>query len=133
MNTQTQAQTQALYLKMQVNTASPGDLILMLYNGCIKFMKQGLEAIKRRDFEVKNENIKKAQDIIDELVIALNMKYDIAKQLASLYDFINRQLVEANVKLNEQSLEVAIDMITELRDTWAEANKMVKSQAKVSL
>jgi flagellar protein FliS len=131
MNTQTQ--TQALYLKMQVNTASPGDLILMLYNGCIKFMKQGLEAIKRRDFEAKHENIKKAQDIIDELVIALNMKYDIAKQLASLYDFINRQLVEANVKLNEQSLEVAIDMITELRDTWAEANKMVKSQAKVSL
>jgi flagellar protein FliS len=129
----TQAQAQALYLKMQVNTASPGDLTLMLYNGCIKFMKQGLEAIKRRDFEAKNESIKRAQDIIDELVITLNMKYDIAKQLSSLYEFINWQLVEANIKLHEQSLEVAIEMITELRDTWAEANKIAKSQAKVSL
>jgi flagellar secretion chaperone FliS len=129
----TQAQAQALYLKMQVNTASPGDLTLMLYNGCIKFMKQGLDALKRKDFEAKNDNIKRAQDIIDELVITLNMKYDIAKQLSALYEFINWQLVEANVKLHEQSLETAIDMVTELRDAWAEANKIVKNQAKVSL
>lgn len=124
-------QAQDVYLNMQVNTATPGELTLLLYNGCLKFMNLALEAIRQHNYEAKNINIKKSQNIIQELMITLDFKYDISKNLQSLYVYILEKLTEANVKLNENSLTEAIDLIKELRDTWAEAIKQLKT-AKVA-
>jgi len=121
-------QAQQVYLRTQATTASPGDLTLMLYNGCIKFMKQAHDAIEENNFEAKNINIKKAQDIIDELLITLNHGYPIAKNLEALYVYIKEQLQQANFKLQAESLTIAIELITELRDTWIEALKLVKKR-----
>lgn len=120
-------QAQLNYMKNQVTTASPGELTLMLYNGCIKFMKQALIDLDNNDFMAKNESIKKAQNIIDELIITLKMDYEISKSLKALYVFINEQLFNANIKKDAGSIQIGIELVTELRDTWAEALKIVKA------
>lgn len=120
-------QAQLNYMKNQVTTASPGELTLMLYNGCIKFMKQALIDLEHNDFMAKNVSIKKAQNIIDELIITLKMEYEVSKSLKALYVFINEQLFNANVNKDTSSLHLGIELVTELRDTWAEALKVVKT------
>lgn len=124
------SQAQQLYIRTQVNTASPGELTLMLFNGCIKYMKQALEGIERKDYASKNLNIKKSQDILDELLITLNMEYEISKNLSALYMFMKEKLFEVNVRLNKDSLQVCIDLLSELRDAWAEAVKSLKHAQK---
>lgn len=114
------------YMNIQVQTASPGELTLMLYNGCLKFMKQALDAINNKDFISKNANIKRSIDIVDELLITLNPKYEISNNLSALYVFIKEKLIEANLRLDVNSLSVSIELITELRDTWVVALKTVK-------
>ncbi|HEX7055704.1 MAG TPA: flagellar export chaperone FliS [Bacilli bacterium] len=128
MNTQ----AQDVYAKTQVATASPGDLTLMLFNGYLKFAKQALNGMQLRQYEQKNYNIKRAQDIIDELLCTLNMQYEISRNLSALYHFISEKMVEANVKMNQQSLHDCIELMTELRDAWAEALKKVKRNGKLT-
>jgi flagellar protein FliS len=127
----TQAQNQ--YLQTQVNTAIPGELTLMLYNGCLRFMKQAVADLQNKEFEKKNVSINKAQDILDELLITLNHKYDISKNLSSLYIFIKEKLFEASIKLDIECLQVSIDLVTDLRNTWFEALKLSKVNSRVGV
>lgn len=108
------------YQQNSVNTASPGELTLMLYNGCLKFINLAKEALKEKNIQEKNINIQKAQNIITELMATLDPKYEIANQMMSLYDFIRRKLIEANVKNSIESLEEAESLVVEFRDTWKE-------------
>lgn len=124
-------QAQQKYLNAQVNTVAPGELTLMLYNGCLKFMKQAQTALENRDYEGKNTNIKKAKDIIDELIITLNMDYPISSNLLQLYTFINEKLFEANLRKNIEALKVSIELVSELRDTWGEALRSLKSNEQL--
>jgi len=124
-------QAQETYLRMQVNTAAPWELTTMLFNGCIKFMKQALLAIRNQDFSGKNVNIKKSVDIIDELTISLNHNYEISGNLEKLYDYIKRRLFHANFKLDEAALSECIELISDLRDTWVTAMKELHTVAKV--
>lgn len=121
-------QAQETYLKMQVNTAAPWELTLMLFNGAIKSMKQASDGILNHNFQMKNENIKKTIDIIDELIITLNMNYDISKDLKKLYTFMKDKLFEANLKLNAQNVNDCIDLMTELRDTWSTAMRKLRTE-----
>jgi flagellar protein FliS len=126
------SQAQQVYIKTQANTAHPGELTLMLYNGCLKFMKQGMESIERREFEAKNYNLQRAIDILDELQITLNMDYDISSNLFSLYAFIKERVVEANIRMNKDSIQECINLLIELRDAWLQALKQVKSGVQVN-
>jgi|SRR5690554_4063054 len=108
------------YQQNSVNTASPGELTLMLYNGCLKFINLAKVALKEKNIQEKNTNIQKAQNIITELMATLDTKYEIANQMMSLYDFIRRKLIEANVKNSIESLEEAESLVVEFRDTWKE-------------
>ncbi|MFC0212900.1 flagellar export chaperone FliS [Paenibacillus chartarius] len=121
-------QAQNLYLRTQVNTATPGELTLMLYNGAVKFMKQAGEEMRKKNIEGKHMNIMRAMDIIDELRITLDYKYEISNNLSALYVFIQEKLLEANMKLDQEALQVAIRLTTELRDTWVELLKVVKTE-----
>ena len=77
------------YQQNSVNTASPGDLTLMLYNGCLKFITLGKKAMETGNIQEKNNNLLKAQNIIHELMVTLNMDVAISKDLLSLYDYLN--------------------------------------------
>lgn len=109
------------YQNNAVTTASGPQLTLMLYNGCIKFIKQGMKALEEKNYEEKNNNIQRAQDIVQELMLTLNKEVEISKQMHSLYDFIYYQLQQGNIKNDKEKLESALEFITEFRDTWKEA------------
>lgn len=106
------------YKQNSITTASPGELTLMLYNGCIKFLNFAKKAMDEKNITVKNTNIQKAQSIISELMITLNMDYEVSKQMYSLYEYMNRRLVEANIKNDMEAVDEVIGLVTEFRDTW---------------
>jgi flagellar secretion chaperone FliS len=108
------------YQQNSVLTASPGELTLMLYNGCLKFINLAQKAILDKNIEVKHNNITKAQNIISELILTLNYDYGISNEMKRLYDYILRRLVEANIKNDFQILKEVEEMVTEFRDLWKE-------------
>lgn len=106
------------YQNNSVTTASPGELTLMLYNGCLKFIHLAKQAIREGDIEKRNTNIQKAQNIISELNVTLNMDITLSQNLRSLYEYANRRLIEANIHQDVSILEEVEELISELRDTW---------------
>ncbi|WLV23975.1 flagellar export chaperone FliS [Aciduricibacillus chroicocephali] len=106
------------YQNNAVNTATGAELTLMLYNGCIKFIKQAKRDMAANHIEGKNTHIQKAQNIIRELMITLDPKVEISKQFAPLYDFMLNRLTEANIQNNEEALDEVMDLAVEFRDTW---------------
>ena len=112
------------YKNNSVFTATKEELTLMLYDGALKFSNQAMVALEKKDFEKANEMIIKVQNIIQEFQITLDKKYDISKQLATLYDYLFRRLLEANMKKDTEILNEVRDHIRTLRDTWKEAMKM---------
>ena len=85
------------YKKQQVMTATPEALTLMLYNGCLKFIKEGVEQLAEKNYEASNISLQKAQNIISEFRITLNMDYEISHQLMPLYNYAYDRLVEGNM------------------------------------
>ena len=114
----------AQYQQQSVMTASPADLTLMLYNGCIKFIKQGQVAVEQKDISGAHIAINRAQDIILEFMATLDMDIDLSHNLMSLYDYINQRLAEANMRKDNQVLAECLGLVTELRDTWAEVVRL---------
>jgi len=116
------------YQQNSVNTASPGDLTLMLYNGCLKFLHLAKKAIDDKDISARNTNIQKTQNIIKELMVTLNMDVAISKNLMALYDYMNRQLIQANINNDKSIIEEVESLVTEFRDTWKEAIHLNRQQ-----
>ncbi|GGC82980.1 flagellar protein FliS [Thalassobacillus devorans] len=116
------------YQTNTVETASPGELTLMLYNGCLKFIKLAGKAMETKNYEKKNVNIQKAQKIIQELMITLDPDASISKEILPLYEFINRRLLDANVNNDLVILTEAQELVTELRDTWKEVIRQTRQQ-----
>lgn len=116
------------YKRQQVLTATPEALTLMLYNGALRFMAEGREAIEKKDYEAANTSIQKAENIITEFRVTLNMDYDISHQLLPLYNYVYDRLVEANMKSDLDKLDEAKHIITELRDAWAQAMKKARAE-----
>lgn len=114
------------YKRQQILTATPEALTLMLYNGALRFMAEGRDALEKKDFEEANISLQKAQNIITEFRVTLNMEYEIAHQLMPLYNYVYDRLVEANLKSDVSKIDEAKHIITELRDAWAKA--MVKAR-----
>lgn len=114
------------YLENTVLTAAPEELTLMLYDGAIKFMNQAVVYIDMQNYEKSNTAIIRAQNIFEEFMNTLNMDYEVSKYLYSLYDYINFNLVQANIKKDVNLIREMIDFTRELRDTWAEAMKIAK-------
>ncbi|MCQ6277158.1 flagellar export chaperone FliS [Bacillus sp. V3B] len=108
------------YKQNSVTTASPGELTLMLYNGCIKFIRIAKKAITDNNIEEKNTNLIKAQKIIQELMVTLKMDVAVSKDMMSLYDYLLRRLIEANTKNDAAILDEVEGFVTEFRDTWKE-------------
>lgn len=106
------------YSNNSVSTATPGELTLMLYNGCLKFIHQAKKAINDKNMEGKNTSIQKAQAIIREFMVTLNMDVEVSKDLLNLYDYLNRRLMEANVKNDVAILDEVEGFVVEFRDTW---------------
>ena len=123
MNT---AESAMAYKRQQIMTASPAELTLMLYNGAIRFVNESIMALESSDIpKCHNANIK-AQNIVREFMVTLDMQYEISQSWAALYEYIHYRLVQANLKKDREMLTEARGLLTELRDTWHQAMKAVR-------
>jgi len=114
----------ASYKTVAVDTASPGRLILMLFDGALRFMSAaelGFEnTCARTRQETVHNNLIRAQDIIHELQRSLNLKQggEFAANLFRLYDFMNTKLMEANMKKEPENIRIVARLLGEIRDAW---------------
>lgn len=108
------------YQKTAVTTQSKGRLIVLLYEGAIKFCKLAIRAMEEKDLENKGKYISKTQDIIWELNSVLNMENggEIATNLRSLYLYMNRRLNEANINVDPEICREVISLLEELNESW---------------
>lgn len=108
------------YKQTQITTANQGKLIVMLYDGAIKFLNIALDNMSPKTYDVVNNNIIKAQDIITELLLSLNMDEggEISQNLFNLYMYFKRQLLEANIKKDAEIINHILKLLKELRDAW---------------
>lgn len=125
-NSMTNSNPYQQYQQNMINTATPQELTLMLYNGLVKFLKLSIQSIDEKNMEKTNNYIIRSQDIISEFMCTLDMNYEISKSLMSLYDYMNRRLLEANMKKDKAIIEEVLGFAEELRDTWAQAMKLAK-------
>ena len=125
------------YKEVEIETASGLKLVVMLYAGAIKFLNIAKESIQQRKLDIANNNIIKAQDIISELMSSLNFEAgELAQNLYSLYIYMNRRLLEANIEKNPQIINEVIKLLETLKGAWDEllkgqiANKDTKKNSK---
>lgn len=118
------------YKQNSIYTASPEELTLMLYNGLIKFIMKAQFSISKSDIEGANGNILRSQAIVTELAATVDEKYEISTSLIALYDYMNRRLIEANIKKNSEILEEVLTYAKQFRDTWEQAMRIAKQPAK---
>jgi flagellar protein FliS len=108
------------YQQTAIGTQSKGRLIVMLYDGAIKFMKLAIREIEAGNYAAKGRYINRAQDIINELNAVLDMDSgsDISQNLRKLYLFMNRRLSEANAQRDPQMIQEVITLMEELNQSW---------------
>jgi len=116
----------AQYTNNRINTVSGEELTLMLYEGALKFTNQAIIAIESKNFEKANELILRVEDIIREFQITLDHDYEISKYFDSMYEYIYRLLIDANVGKDVVILNEVKEYLREFRDSWKEAMKLVK-------
>ena len=117
------------YKEVEIETASGLKLVVMLYTGAIRFLNIAKEGIFTKKLDIANNNIIKAQDIITELMTSLNFEAgEIAHNLYSLYVYMNRRLLEANIEKNPEIISEVIKLLTILKEAWEE---LLKSQKEV--
>jgi flagellar protein FliS len=120
-------QQQSKYFENTVNTASPAQLLIMLYDGAIRFCKAGIKAIEERNVEEANRNLVRAQDIILEFVVTVDKSSPHAEGLVKLYDYFIHRLIEANMKKDKAPVEEVIGYLAELKETWVQAALKMKN------
>ncbi len=112
----------AQYRQTQVQTAAPEQLIVMLYDGAIKFCLQAKECIANKDMSGANAALIRVQDIISELQFSINDEAgEIAQQLSLLYDYLYRRALDANLEKDVAIIDEIVNMVRDLRSTWVEA------------
>ncbi|MEY2411157.1 MAG: flagellar secretion chaperone FliS [Verrucomicrobiota bacterium] len=117
------------YRQVATLTATPGQLVLMLYDGAIRFLEQARAGFAHDDplefNQTINNQVIKAQAIINELNLYLDMKNggDCASNFRRLYDYLDRRLQESNQRKEEKGIQEVISRLTVLRNAWAEMLK----------
>lgn len=108
------------YLRNSVLTASPERLQLMLYDAAIKYASQGREALAAQDYEGAFNGFDRAQQIVRQLATGLNRSINpaLVDQMAALYDFILRRMIDANSHRETAAADEAIGLLRHMRETW---------------
>lgn len=117
------------YQQNQVKTATPEQILIMLYEGAIRFLKQARMAMEDGDRTAKLEKVSRALAIITELSNTLDFEKggEVAVNLDALYAFMTRELTRSNLEDDPAPIETAIDILSELHDAWKQAASIVKS------
>ncbi|MDE7013388.1 MAG: flagellar export chaperone FliS [Kineothrix sp.] len=118
------------YSNNKVMTATPAELTLMLYEGAIKFCNIAMIGLEQNDMEKAHNNIIKTEKIIRYLRETLNMKYPVAQDFEDIYVYLDRRLVEANMKKDREILNEICEHLRSVRDTWKEVMRLNREKGK---
>ncbi|SDX28504.1 flagellar export chaperone FliS [Paenibacillus sp. CF384] len=121
------------YQQLSVQTASPAQLLVMLYDGAIRFVKQGIEAIENNNIEKANTFLIKAQNVVHELIASLNYNYPIATELVRIYEYMLYQLITANTKKEKEPAIEVLTYLVDLKESWLQASKSNQSTSKEAI
>lgn len=127
------ADVHSQYKETQILTASPGKLLLMLYDGAISAIEGSVDLIKNKtQYDVVNKNLLKAQEILGELLASLDFEVggEFAKNMQSLYAYMMKRLMEANFQKTIEPLDEVLGYMKELRESWAVASQKVGNQGQ---
>ena len=124
------------YQDASITTQQRGKLVVMLYDGAIRFLRIAKEKLAEEDYAMKGVYIGKAQDIVAELNNSLNMEVAprLAGDLRALYNFVYRHLNEANIERSAEKIDECIRILDELRGAWeqiAETPESVEAVGQV--
>ena len=117
------------YRNQSVLTAGPAELLIMLYDGCLRHLGQARTAMQETNSLTARQHLLKAQDIITELINGLDFEYDIAHQLYSLYEYMGHELTIANVDQDPACLDRIEPLLRDLRETWEQVSLSVQRMA----
>lgn len=120
------------YKQNQVMLSSPGEILLALYDGAIRFTRQAKVAIENRDPSVKGEKIGGVMAILAELTATLDHEQapELCRQLEMLYDYLLERLQSASLNMTTEPLDEVITHLEKLRDTWAEAVDIAENEGR---
>ncbi|MDR2599620.1 MAG: flagellar export chaperone FliS [Oscillospiraceae bacterium] len=110
------------YRRQDVLTASPIELIIMLYDALKKNIVLGKRGIEKNDIQQAHKSLIKAQMILTELINSLDMSYQISQELMDLYDFALRSIADANMHKDTEPLEPVVEMVESIREAWKEVS-----------
>jgi flagellar protein FliS len=110
------------YLETEVFSADPMQLVCMLYRGAIEATAAARRHLKARDILMRSKEVMRAHAIVVELGRSLDPQYEISRNLAGLYEYIRRQLLEANARQIDAPLAEAESLLTTLYDGWKDAH-----------
>jgi flagellar protein FliS len=118
------------YLKTQIMTASGEQLMLMLYDGCLRFMEQAKIKIEEKDLHDSHEMLTKAKRIILELLTTLdyNVDKELCENLSGIYNYCYRLLLAANLNQDIEPVDEVIGLLKPLRDTWLTAIEKARAE-----
>lgn len=111
------------YQESSVQTATPIQLIVMLYDGALRFTRQANDDVDRRNYESANRNYCKAQAIVHELIASLNQDVEISGQLLRIYDYVLHLLIQANMRKDQKPALEAMEHLQQLRESWRQLAK----------
>lgn len=120
------------YTARAIQTASPGQLVVMLYDGLIRFLGQSKAAMERRDMGEAGLKMSRAQAIVTELRCSLDLtRGPIAENLAKIYDWTADEMMGARMESDPQRVARLIGLLGELRDAWAQIASTPKPQVEI--
>lgn len=110
------------YKQQSILTATPGQLVVMLYDGCLRFLNQAAYAMRGGDVTESNARLSRAEAIIEELHSTLDMEKGgvVASRLQGIYVFCSKHLLEARMNREPENIEKVSELLSELRDAWAQ-------------
>ena len=110
----------AAYNNSKIQTATPAELTLLLYEGAIKFTNIAIVAMEKNDVQKTHDNIMKTEKIIEEFQATLDHKYPVAKDFEAVYSYLLKRLFDANIRKDPEILEEVLRHLRTMRDTWKE-------------
>lgn len=111
------------YKENSIMTASPGEITLMLFEGCWKFLKKAKIALEEKNVQESHNNLIKAQNIVVELIESLDFNYEISHNLFKVYEFVYEELIQINVTKDAKRIDPIIDIMYGYYETWKEVVK----------
>ena len=111
------------YRAVQVTTCSPGQLLVMMYDGLLRFLDEAAVAMRAQDFARSGEKISRAHAILEHLNTSLDPSVDavLADRLRSLYVFCSEQIITANIKKTPELIDETVRVLAPLREAWKTA------------